>query len=79
MTMAATDGERADSGGVVWRETTYGFVWGGLEFQRLFSDERGVVARIGGIGTDDYVEVVVSPKGRSVRAISRGVKVKDGA
>ena len=62
------------SEGIEWRETTYGFTWGGMDFQRLFTRDGYVVARIGGIGTDNYAEVYVSPKGRSVRVFLRGVK-----
>lgn len=65
----ASEGTSAD-----WRETTYGFTWGGMKFERLFSDRVGVVARIGGTGTDDHVEVFVSPKGRSVRVFCHGCR-----
>jgi hypothetical protein len=58
-----------------YAETTYGFEWNASFVQRLYEREDGSVAiRVG--SEKNYVDVFISPAGRSVHVRPRGTGVK---
>lgn len=47
------------------KETTYGFEFGDLAVERLFTHKGYVAVRLRSVATGKYVDVQVSPTGRS--------------
>ena len=60
-----------DGDGVFYGTTEFGFRWGAMNVERLFSREDGyTVLRVGGHGK--HVDIYVSPQGRSVSVYPSG-------
>lgn len=58
-----------------FKETTFGFEYGGARVERLFSHKGAVYLRVG--GTKKGIEIYVSRTGRSVKVMPCDMPIKE--